>query len=435
MFFGYPVSATQSNWLHECVCAAVRAIHALVDEDRRYPPWPQILPEDRQSALRRRYGFDERLREYDAALRLLAKAERDYVLEALEAQNRISGLLSGTAHDCARKDDLPQGVRGAIARLFDYAFDILGEETINLRAPHYTTIYSDLPVPVCPFCALHGFSDPEAPQEALDHYLNRDIYPFAAANLRNLVPMCHDCNSKYKKTADIIQRADVDRTRRVAFDPYDFATKVSVSVDGSSPFVLGPEHAQAWVIQLDPDIEQVRTWDDVFSVRERYGRDHLKHVYGRWVEYFAEFARKKMGSYSQEQLIDLLCTHEEDWKAQGFEDRAFLKAAVFRMLRVHCEAGHQEALDHLREWIYPPSDEAMAAEPEFLAEGDPAAVVAEDAQLVAIAPPPAVQAPHIVLAAAPQRVTAPPLVPAVAFLKAEAPSADPPERKNGPLDD
>ncbi len=62
-----------------------------------------------------------------------------------------------------------------------------------------------------------------------------------------------------------------------------------------------------------------------------------------------------MGVYSDERLIDMLRWYEEELEKQGLGDRAFLKAAVFRMLRRHCEARHQEALDHLREWIYPPA--------------------------------------------------------------------------------
>src|SRR5688500_16096910 len=45
VLFGYPLAATHNNWLHDCVCETVRNIHATVDAGRRYPVWPQILPD------------------------------------------------------------------------------------------------------------------------------------------------------------------------------------------------------------------------------------------------------------------------------------------------------------------------------------------------------------------------------------------------------
>lgn len=44
MLFGYPLAATQNNWLHDCVLEAVKNVHALVDGKKRYPAWPKILP-------------------------------------------------------------------------------------------------------------------------------------------------------------------------------------------------------------------------------------------------------------------------------------------------------------------------------------------------------------------------------------------------------
>lgn len=349
VLFGYPIAATQNNWFHECLCQAVRTIHSLKDANKGYPAWPRILPAEHRATLRDRPKLRELVAAYNVAVRSLTKDKRDAVLQALENENCIPELLSGST-TCARKSDLPQSIQEPVANLFTYAFDVLGE--LNLRAPHYMAIYDQMPAPVCPFCGINIFDAPGGAQEPLDHYLTRAIYPFAAANLRNLVPMCHKCNSSYKKAADMVRRADL--SARVAFDPYTCTTRIGVSVDGSKPFINGADDAQLWNIELVPASPEVSTWDEVFSVRERYRRDHLKKSYKSWVKDFVHFAQETMGPYSDQRLIELLRRHEESLKAQGFGDRAFLKAAVFRMLRLHCEAGYQEALDHLREWIWPP---------------------------------------------------------------------------------
>lgn len=363
MLFGYSIAATttENNWVHECVCQAVRGIHGLVDANQVFPVWPNLLPMAYREVLKRRKKLCEFLKAYDVAVRTLAKAERDFVLAALESENRIPELLSGTA-DCARMDELPQIVREPIAALFNYAFDILGPRELNVRTPHYAAIHRVLATPVCPFCGICFLSSPGGPQEDLDHYLARSIYPFAAANLRNLVPMCHDCNTKYKLDADMVRCSNA--ARRMAFDPYNFTAKVKISVEGSKPFIKEEGamlDAQHWTVAIIPQTPEVQTWNDVFSVCERYKRNHLQPWYKRWVDNFIKYARKSMGVYSEQGLIDMLRSHEENLEDEGISDRAFLKAAVFRMLRLHCEAGYQDALDHLRGWLYPPTDALVAA--------------------------------------------------------------------------
>lgn len=350
VLFGYPIAATQNNWFHECLCQAVRTIHSLKDANKGYPAWPRILPAEHRAALKDRPKLRELVAAYNVAVRSLTKDKRDAVLLALESENRIPELLSGAA-TCARKNDLPQSVQSPVAQLFTYAFDVLGE--LDLRTPHYRAIYDQIPARVCPFCGINIFDAPGGPQEPLDHYLTRVIYPFAAANLRNLVPMCHKCNSSYKKTADLVRRADL--SARVAFDPYNFTTQIGVYVDASRPFISGADDAQLWNVEIVPASPEVSTWDEVFSVRERYRRDHFKPWYKSWVDMFVKSARLTMGPYSDQRLIEMLRSHEEGLRDEGLGDRAFLKAAVFRMLRLHCEAGYQEALDHLREWIWPPA--------------------------------------------------------------------------------
>jgi hypothetical protein len=422
MLFGYPLAATQNNWFHECMCHALRTIHALADANKRYPAWPGVLPIAHRKTLRRRERLRGLLKAYYVAVRQLAKVERDFVLEALESENRIPELLSGAA-DCARKDELPLGVQEPIVELFKFAFDILGPRDLNVRGPHYAIIHKSLAAPMCPFCGTSYLNGPDGPQEDLDHYLARTIYPFAAVNLRNLVPMCHSCNSRHKLAADMVRRAD--RSRRVAFDPYNCSIVISVSVDDSKPFTGGIEDQQAWRVELIPETPEVKTWDEVFSVRERYRRDHLIPWYKSWVGTFVSFAQKSMGAYSDRRLIDMLRSYEESLEELGLCDRGFLRAAVFRMLRRHCEAGCREALDHLREWIYPPTVDTIAATPKSAPDGAPLDVADEHARPIPSVPPPIAEGVRLIDPAATTRgATALPSDPAPAFFRAgEMPDA------------
>ena len=65
----------------------------------------------------------------------------------------------------------------------------------------------DLGIKVCPFCNreyIFKFEDKinEEPRiiASLDHYYDKDTYPFLSISIFNLIPCCHICNSKFKHT-------------------------------------------------------------------------------------------------------------------------------------------------------------------------------------------------------------------------------------------
>jgi hypothetical protein len=124
----------------------------------------------------------------------------------------------------------------------------------------------------CPACGLKRMLKPEevdfndkGKREAYDHYFNKARYPFSAINFRNLIPMCDDCNSKYKTQRDII----TDQGKRVkAFFPFsaipekDFSLKYEVEKD----YLKNVEVSIACLGYS----EEVETWNRVFSVKSRY---------------------------------------------------------------------------------------------------------------------------------------------------------------------
>lgn len=124
----------------------------------------------------------------------------------------------------------------------------------------------------CPSCGLKRMLKPEEvdfddneKREAYDHYFNKARYPFSVVNFLNLVPLCNDCNSKYKTQRDIINDGE---NRVKAFFPFsDIPQKdISVSVD-----VIMEEYKNAIVeIKCIGNEEEVDTWDRVFSVKSRY---------------------------------------------------------------------------------------------------------------------------------------------------------------------
>jgi hypothetical protein len=65
----------------------------------------------------------------------------------------------------------------------------------------------DLDIKVCPFCNreyIFKFEDKIKGKPriiaSLDHYYDKDTYPFLSVSILNLIPCCHICNSKFKHT-------------------------------------------------------------------------------------------------------------------------------------------------------------------------------------------------------------------------------------------
>lgn len=345
MLFGYPVAATNDNWLHDCLIHAIQVIHLKVDLGEALPEWPEIFPTAHREKVVRRKALPKLLEDYRIAVTLIPKAERDAVLDAMHAQNRIHDLLACTC-DCPSILDLPVAVRESIKKIFYCGFDLLTE--FGIRHKQYKCIHSSMGARVCPFCGLEEFSAPHAPQEDFDHYLPRSIYPFAAANLRNLAPMGHKCNSGYKQAKDIL-RSD-NGNRRRAFDPYNaYPVQISLLNSEISPLVDGP-FVSAWHLDIAPIAPEIQTWEAVFSIRTRYTLDVLEDRNFRdWLWDFKLWFDGRDIPDSDEKLIVEVTKYASVLGSNGYRDRSFIKAAVFRFLLNRVGNGCQRVLALLRD--------------------------------------------------------------------------------------
>lgn len=73
-------------------------------------------------------------------------------------------------------------------------------------------LVQDLNLTVCPFCNreyIFRFEDRKQKKAriiaSLDHYYDKDSYPFLAVSFFNLIPSCNICNSKFKHTKNFYE--------------------------------------------------------------------------------------------------------------------------------------------------------------------------------------------------------------------------------------
>ncbi|MBH8577230.1 hypothetical protein I8752_30535 [Nostocaceae cyanobacterium CENA369] len=337
----------------------MQVIHTNVASGNKINDWSKVIPEPYleklKSRLKRPGKLGDKLNNYQTALLKLTPAEQNRILKAFNEQNNIALLLACQC-DCEAITDLPLAIREPVQILFKYAFEIITD--IEIRHKQYHIIYESIPSHVCPFCGYEKFDalGIGSRYEALDHYLLKDLYPFAAANLLNLVPMGYKCNSLYKHTKNILYRTD--GTRRRSFDPYNKHEIVKISLDNSEPFAgnsgtLG-EPLPRWEINFNSYSEEISTWDEVFCIRERYVR-YLDAEFISWVTAFGKKCQRKNIPNSEQELVNVIEDYASDFELDGFGEQAFLKVAVFRMLYIHCKNGNQRLISFLMNKVNPRS--------------------------------------------------------------------------------
>jgi hypothetical protein len=346
VLFGYPNAANASNWLHDCIYEILKNIHLALNQGVQPLSWPDCIPATHREKLKSRRGLRNRINVYKETLENLRPAERQEVYNALIDQNKIPTLLSATSN-CKKIDELPEGIREKISDIYDVAFDLLTD--LGIRDKQYKAIYDSIPRKDCPFCGLEPLDAPGAHREDLDHYLARTIYPFAAANLANLVPMGMKCNQRYKKANNVLFAPS--GARRKAVHPFT-TTGTRIVLINSEPFA-GDAGLPRWEITFDPYAQEYDTWDQVFDLKKRYQRDVLDTVFAAWVKDFAAlFSRKFPGEVpTNQQLVSALLDYIGLLQTFTSSGREFLRPALFEMLLHKCQQGDQRLITFLNETI------------------------------------------------------------------------------------
>jgi hypothetical protein len=336
MLFCYPVDAVANNWLHDCIIEMVSGAISALSSGAEAATWPECIPCPHRERLQTRTSLEKAYAEFCAAAQCLSSDENKQILSAMSSQNRIPQIFAGD-DECASCDALPQQIREPSKNLFRAAFNLLTE--FGLRDNQYRIIYDNIPSRLCPFCGYEHFDAPGAPRHDLDHYLSISRYPFAGANLRNLVPAGDRCNSSYKRNADVLVGAD--GIRRRCFDPYG-AANASVSLIGSKLFARSNGRLPEWNVDLGSSPE-ASTWDAVWQIKERYKRDVLDAEYSDWLGHFAQWCKlKKLKLMTSSDVGDALDDYLKTVIQERFSDRAFLKKAMFEMIR-DCSRSGEDA--------------------------------------------------------------------------------------------
>lgn len=208
----------------------------------------------------------------------LNSTDKETVSRAYYNNNDIEGICNGKC-DPVKYDQLPAGIKESLKNLYDNLWDpIMGykrvEEICGTVKEHFNAFREINAYVVCPFCGLEGLlCEYDDGKDDYDHYIPKGKYPFNCVNFSNLVPMCHNCNSKNKGQIDPVFR-DTDCTdRRDLFYPFDNQNhneSIKLKINAETIDLSGNDN---WDVSLEcpKEIkEKVKSWNEIFRIESRY---------------------------------------------------------------------------------------------------------------------------------------------------------------------
>jgi hypothetical protein len=272
----------------------------------------------------------------------LAPADRLLVYRAFRSCMNTRRLF-GDHCPFQRIDGLPAAIQKPAHDLFLYLYENTLDSVGDVKE-HYEKFYNALPSNWCPFCAIERLHYYEHYKQDYDHLMPKQSFPFAAVNMNNLVPMGRDCNTVFKKTQDMLH--DAAGNRRKAFYPFDPAVQITVSLQGSGLPTTGNRKG-SWQITLLPDIEEVRTWNAVFKISNRYEKDLLQADYDSWLGFFRDFARQLQDiqrPWTPDKIKVAIGRYAAICPANDYREWRFIKHAVCQVWLNEADAGFYSAL-------------------------------------------------------------------------------------------
>ena len=332
MLVNYPISAVQeNNWVHECIYEVISLIVNNLNSATAIPDWPDVLPQIHRDKLTSRKTIRGLLENFKNIAVQLTEEQRNKALLLIDSQNNIAGLLAGEVTPLVVEDEL-KPIIDCLKLVFIEGFRLLKET--GSRDVHYKAIYDSLAVKTCPFCGYEPFEAPGQKREDEDHYLLKDKYVTSAANFFNLVPMGGKCNKSYKLQQDLLFKNNI---RRKALNPYG-TINAEISLINTNPITLLNDKPD-WNITILPDIEETRTWNEVFSIEDRLKETVLSPNYEAVLREVSDFLRHlELGhNSSNDQVLSGLEKFESYKKSNPEQGLGYLKDKVVGMLKFHFE--------------------------------------------------------------------------------------------------
>ena len=249
---------------------------------------------------------------------------------AVHNNNKIRELCNGDVQPVkyvqieSINTDLKKAIKLFCDCLYDHCIKLEPFYTSyeNINAYYKTVVKKSS---ICRCCGINKIlTQFHTHRSALDHYLPRKYYPFNSLNFKNLIPICDNCNGKYKLSEDTLYitnnkgKKKESKTRTVAFYPYSRTTHdIDFDITFSKNFdsTIEPKDIEIELTCVG-NTDKVTSWDRIFGIKENYKAecctDEMRMYYEE--QYIADMNFGK----THVQYIDIL-------KKNKYGDMNFLK--------------------------------------------------------------------------------------------------------------
>lgn len=252
--------------------------------------------------------------------KLISRWQRRKLSYWYKVNNRIEDLCNGMYRPALYSDldtinkELSKELKSIYGNL--YSQNKIGLQKIR---SHYTEFVMINNKGICPFCGLYPLDgEYSKTRDAYDHYLSQGQYPFTAINFKNLVPMCHKCNSGNKGVKSPI--FDSSDNRREAFYPYMNSTDIKIEVNVSSSDIQNLQPADIDLTISATEQEKTDTWQDLFGIDSRYKELFCSTDGKVWIQQIIDEAPDfKMNS------SEYLKIKKKQFEANPYSEKNFLK--------------------------------------------------------------------------------------------------------------
>jgi hypothetical protein len=213
-------------------------------------------------------------------------------LQSLESDGIISCLctLLEAFYEIALREGLPIDVRGNTGRSFD-------------RSQFVTIFEEENYGRVCPLCD----GDMNSPE--VDHWLPRSVYPALSCHPKNLVPVCHRCNSRECKGEQCPITPANHRPFDDWFHPYERPAHAHFSVKVTE--------AQVSLVNADPDQQtRLNNLDSLLKLTPRWAQEYRLQS-TNYLNQLADKVRRKRIKPTSDEVLDAVNEWLAEIEAEG----------------------------------------------------------------------------------------------------------------------
>lgn len=263
--------------------------------DSLFPSWTNAAFSN-QTSLKRKFELI-----YNKYKAIRSPKTRSKIVRAFSDINNIELLCKGDLSlQIISIKELPKRIQDYIVDAFIYLYNDA------LNHPPFEKLYSDTisnaldrfikknQFQICPICGIEGYHNLAGQSRMeLDHWLYKELFPFASVNFDNLIPIGEKCNARPAKGTKNILLDENQKNRVVAYYPYVSNKSITLSFEFLIEPTVNDILDSDWNLKIQPNDSNegdvFSSWQTNFNINIRYKDFLRKIIFDFWQSNYKSF--------------------------------------------------------------------------------------------------------------------------------------------------